>query len=101
MFRATMCPSSGADACVVLSPRVGMCCNNEWCYSDMSICEWAVCVVMWGVVGGGHIDVWRCSSVCKQINVHTEPQLHTTMRQLLTTPHITTHTAHSQRDISE
>ena len=24
MFRATMCPSSGADVCVVLSPRVGI-----------------------------------------------------------------------------
>ena len=24
MFRATMCPSSGADECVVLSPRVGI-----------------------------------------------------------------------------
>ena len=24
MFRATMCPSSGADDCVVLSPRVGV-----------------------------------------------------------------------------
>jgi len=23
MFRATLCPSSGADDCVVLSPRVG------------------------------------------------------------------------------
>ena len=24
MFRATMCPSSGADDCLVLSPRVGI-----------------------------------------------------------------------------
>ena len=24
MFRATMCPSSGADDCVMLSPRVGI-----------------------------------------------------------------------------
>ena len=24
MFRATMCPSSGVDNCVVLSPRVGV-----------------------------------------------------------------------------
>jgi len=24
MFRATMCPSSGGDDCVVLSPRVGI-----------------------------------------------------------------------------
>jgi len=24
MFRATICPSSGADDCVVLSPRVGI-----------------------------------------------------------------------------
>jgi len=24
MFRATMCPSSGADGCVTLSPRVGI-----------------------------------------------------------------------------
>ena len=27
MFRATMCPSSGADDCVMLQPRVGMCCG--------------------------------------------------------------------------
>ena len=20
-----------------------MCCNNTWCYIDMSYCEWAVC----------------------------------------------------------
>ena len=20
-----------------------MCCNNAWCYTDMSHCEWAVC----------------------------------------------------------
>ena len=25
MFRATMCPSSGVDDCVMLQPRVGMC----------------------------------------------------------------------------
>jgi len=25
MFRATMCPSSGADDCVMLWPRVGIC----------------------------------------------------------------------------
>ena len=25
MFRATMCPSSGADDCLILYPRVGMC----------------------------------------------------------------------------
>ena len=25
MFRATMCPSSGADDCVILQPRVGKC----------------------------------------------------------------------------
>ena len=25
MFRVTMCPSSGADDCVMLLPRVGMC----------------------------------------------------------------------------
>jgi len=43
MFRATMCPSSGTDDCVVLHSRVGMCCNNTWCYTDMSHCEWAVC----------------------------------------------------------
>jgi len=28
-------------------------------------------VIMWGVVGGGVIVVCRCSSVCKQIKVHT------------------------------
>jgi len=43
MFRATMCPSSGADDCVMLYPRVGMCRNNVWSYIDMSYCEWAVC----------------------------------------------------------
>ena len=43
MFRATMCPSSGADDCVMLLPCVGMCCNNMWFYIDMSHCEWAVC----------------------------------------------------------
>ena len=43
MFRATMCPSSGAEDCVMLWPCVGMCCNNMWCYIDMSHCEWAVC----------------------------------------------------------
>jgi len=30
-----------------------------------------LCVVMWGVVGGGLIIVSRCGSVCKQIKVHT------------------------------
>jgi hypothetical protein len=38
-----MCPSSGADDRVMLSPRGGMCCNNAWFYTDMSHCEWAVC----------------------------------------------------------
>ena len=61
------------------------CCNNEWYYSDMSICAVGyvlclvygkssvsgLCVVMWGVVGGGLIDVCRCGSECKQIKVHT------------------------------
>ena len=46
MFRATMCPSSGDDDCVMLQRRVGMCCNNMWCYTDMSHCEWTVCVDM-------------------------------------------------------
>ena len=59
-------------------------CNNEWCYSDLSICvgRYVLClvygkssvirlcvVIMWGVVGGGL--VCRCGSVCKQIKVHT------------------------------
>jgi hypothetical protein len=30
-----------------------------------------LCVVMWGVVGGGLVVVCRCGSVCKQIKVHT------------------------------
>ena len=38
-----MCPSSGADDCMMFSSRVGMCCNNAWRYSDMSLCEWVVC----------------------------------------------------------
>ena len=62
-------------------------CNNEWCYSDLSICvgRYVLCclvygkscviglcvVITWGVVGGGLIVVCRCGSVCKQIKVHT------------------------------
>ena len=61
MFRATMCQSSGADDCAMLSPRVGMCCNNAWCYSDMSLCEWAV-LFMWGVVGGGETTITQSSA---------------------------------------
>jgi len=30
-----------------------------------------LCVLMWGVEGGGLIVVCRCGSVCKQIKVHT------------------------------
>jgi len=30
-----------------------------------------LCVVTWGVVGGGPIIVCMCVSVCKQIKVHT------------------------------
>ena len=29
MFQATMCPSAGADDCVMLSPRVGICRGYE------------------------------------------------------------------------
>jgi hypothetical protein len=59
-----------------------VCCDNEWCYSDMSV--WVdmfyvclvygksivsgLCVVMWGV---GLIVVCRCGLVCNQIKVHT------------------------------
>jgi len=32
MFRVTMCPSSGADDCVVLSPRVGI---VQWLQEDL------------------------------------------------------------------
>jgi len=61
-----MCPSSGADDCVMLYPRVDMCCSSMWCYTDMSHWEWAVC----GYEGfvGGFIVVCRYSSVCNQIN---------------------------------
>jgi len=38
-----MCPSSGNDDCVMLWSHVGMCCNNTWCYTDMSHCECVVC----------------------------------------------------------
>ena len=67
MFRATTCPPSASDDCVMLSPRVGMCCNNEWCYTDMSHCEWAVC----RYVGGGFIvvGVVRCVIRLKYIPV--------------------------------
>jgi len=64
MFRATMCPSSAAE------PHVGMYCNNTWCYTDMSHCEWAVCGYE-GFFGVGFIVVCRYSSVCNQIKVHT------------------------------
>ena len=70
MFRATMCPSSGADDCVMLQPCVGMCCNNMWFYIDMSHCEWAVCGYE-GFFGVVFIVVCRSSSVCNQIKVHT------------------------------
>ena len=34
-----------------------------------------LCVVMWGVVGGGLIVVCRCGLVCNQINplMHNDP----------------------------
>jgi len=47
-----------------------MCCNNMWCYTDMSHCEWAVCGYE-GFYGVGFIAVCRYSSVCNQIKVHT------------------------------
>jgi hypothetical protein len=45
-----------------------MCCNNAWCYIDMSHCEWAVC----GCESffGGFIVVCMYSLVCNQIKVH-------------------------------
>ena len=37
MFRATMCPSSGADDCVVLSPHVGIVpCLQEGCQNQLA-----------------------------------------------------------------
>jgi len=48
MFRATMCPSSGADDCVVLSPHVGIVpwlqegCQNRLAGS-VFIVEFVVC----------------------------------------------------------
>ena len=45
-----------------------MCCNNMWCYIDISHCEWAVCGMrVFGVV---FIVVCRSSSVYNQIKVH-------------------------------
>jgi len=46
MFQATVCPPLGADDCVVLSPHVGIVLNNEWYYSDMSICvgQYVLCL---------------------------------------------------------
>jgi len=87
MFRATMCPSSGADDWLVFSPRVGSAvtmsgviqiCLSVWVdmfcvclvYGKSSVIGLCV-VIMWGVVGGGFIVVCRCGSVCKQIKVHT------------------------------
>ena len=54
----------------MLWPCVGMCCNNMWCYIDMSHCEWAVCGYG-GFFGVGFIVVCRSSWVCSQIKVHT------------------------------
>ena len=47
-----------------------MCCNNMWCYIDMSHCEWAVCGYE-GFFGVVFIVVCRYSSVYNQITVHT------------------------------
>jgi len=50
MFRTTMCPSSGADDCVVLSPRVGIVpwlqegCQNRLAGSVSSM-DTAVCLL--------------------------------------------------------
>ena len=46
MFRATMCPSSGADECVVLSPRVGMCrgCRKAVKTGWKAVRPWMGCV---------------------------------------------------------
>ena len=51
-----------------------MCCNNMWCYTDMSYCEWAVCGYE-GFFGVGFIFVCRYSSVCNQIKVYVEQLL--------------------------
>ena len=45
-----------------------MCCNNMWCYTDMSHCEWAVCGYE-GFFGVVFIVLCRYSSVCNQIKV--------------------------------
>jgi len=47
-----------------------MCCNNMWCYTDVSHCEWAVCGYE-GFFGVGFTVVCRYSSVCNQIKIHT------------------------------
>ena len=89
-----------------------MCCNNMWCYTDMSHCEWAVCGYE-GFFVVGFIVVCRYSSVRKQIKVHTvaaatvctliclqtELYLHTTMKPPPTTTLITTHSPLTVRHI--
>ena len=52
MFRATMCPSSGADDCVVLSPHVGVVpwlqegCQNRLAAGSVSIEEFVAHIIL-------------------------------------------------------
>jgi hypothetical protein len=90
MFRATMCPSSGADDCVMLSPLIVMCCNSAWCYTDMSHCEWAVCGY------GGYCGWWfHC---CVYFNLITRLTTPTYSNETTThnKPHNHTQPTHSE-----
>jgi len=65
MFRATMCPSSGTDDCVLVC-AITICGVTQICLTVSGLC-----VDMRVVVGVGFIVVCRYSSVCNQIKVHT------------------------------
>ena len=78
MFRATLCPSSGADDLVVFFPRVVQCCNNGLCYFQICLvfvgpyirlfsCFVMWVVVVWWVIVVVSAVVCRCDLMCKLI----------------------------------
>jgi len=78
MFRATMCPSSGADDCVVLSPRVGVVswlqegCQNRLAGS-VSIEEFVAQLANGYELFNGHTTCWPVLTALLQPrhNTHT------------------------------